>query len=204
MEEVNPIRIAKRLAGLSPAAFQVFNLLSRDANDLRLRRTRSRRATSVNAGNVERHSPLRRELIKEVRSTKKVPGEYKFKTEAQIRTIKMKENALVARYRDRLAPADRICTSLTFGGLTCDGFERARQNLIEAKSSISREHIRMAVGQLLDYGHSLRNEFKLIHRAILLPKRPDPTVLKWLTSIRISVIWERRDGFADNADGRFI
>jgi len=149
MEEVDPLRISKRLAGSSPPAFQIFNLLRRDAYDLRLR-TRSRRAASGDAlDNVRRRDPLRRELIKEVRSAKKVrnaPEEYKYKTEAQIRTIEMKENALVARYRDQLALADRICTSLTFGGLTCDGFERARQNLIEAKSSVSREHIRMAVG----------------------------------------------------------
>jgi len=208
MEEVDPVRISKRLAGLSPPAFQIFNLLRRDAYDLRLRRTRSRRAASGNGlDNVRRRDPLRRELIKEVRSAKKVqkvPGEYEYKPEAEIRTIQMKENALVARYRDRLALADRICTSLTFGGLTCDGFERARQNLIEAKSSISREHIRMAVGQLFDYGHCLQNEFKDIHRAILLPKRPDQTILAWLISIKIWVIWEGKTGFADNAKGRFI
>lgn len=107
-------------------------------------------------------------------------------------------------YRAWLARGDRTSVAYDCGGLLCDGSEKARRNLIEAKSSISREHIRMAVGQLLDYAHRMRRKFDRLHHAILLPERPHRDILQWLESINIWVIWQTKKGqYLDNAKGRF-
>ena len=42
------------------------------------------------------------------------------------------------------------------------------------------------------------------HFAILLPRKPDAELLKWLAGLKISVIWKQRKAFVDNANGKFI
>jgi len=86
----------------------------------------------------------------------------------------------------------------------CDAYEERRNNLIEAKSSIKREHIRMAVGQLLDYAHLGEAVMGRPNLAILLPQRPQSEIESWLKDkLNISVIWREGNVFSDNAQGRF-
>ena len=79
-----------------------------------------------------------------------------------------------------------------------------RRNLIEAKGTISRQDIRMAVGQLLDYAYQMRNDLGDPNKAILLPKEPNQGDVGWLESVGISVIWHSGRRFQDNAGGQFI
>ena len=60
--------------------------------------------------------------------------------------------------------------------------------LIEVKSSIERPHVRMAVGQLLDYWFTLKGG-KEPHLAVLLPKRPDEEVVGFLQWMRVGLMW---------------
>jgi hypothetical protein len=61
----------------------------------------------------------------------------------------------------------------------------------------------MAVGQLLDYAFLGKEEFGEPNKAILLPKKPDSDLEKWLRHLHISIIWREGESFRDNADGRF-
>ena len=76
---------------------------------------------------------------------------YKMITEAQVRTARQIEKRLLRDYQNWLANKDRNLSAVKYGTLKCDAWEKERFNLIEAKGSTSREDIRMAAGQLLDY-----------------------------------------------------
>lgn len=116
-----------------------------------------------------------------------------------------KERALVIRYvkylRDRGVRAVRYQINLATGGaLFCDVWDARRRNLIEAKGEITRDSIRMAIGQLADYGRFLEPS----RSAVLLPERPPRDLEDLLGSAEIGVVWETTDGqFEDNSEGRF-
>jgi hypothetical protein len=71
--------------------------------------------------------------------------------------------------------------------------------LIEAKASVTRDTVRMAIGQLADYGRFVPGAA----RAILLPERPADDLISLLESQRIVAIWPKGNGFDDNGGGRF-
>lgn len=62
--------------------------------------------------------------------------------------------------------------------------------LVEAKSSASRDSVRMALGQLLDYTRFLNGTAQ----AILVPNRPEGDVLALAQSQGAAVIWPASDG----------
>lgn len=129
--------------------------------------------------------------------------DYKIQTKSKVtRAIKI-EAKLLYGYQDWLNKQDRKLSVAKYGTLRCDGYEKERGNLIEAKSSARREHIRMAVGQLLDYAFLGKQKFGEPNKAILLPKKPHPNIEKWLLSLEISIIWRERGSFLDNANGQF-
>jgi hypothetical protein len=129
--------------------------------------------------------------------------DYKLQTKAKlIRAMKV-EAALLESYRSWLQLQDRNFATVKYKTLQCDAFEEHRRNLIEAKSSASREHIRMAVGQLLDYAFQGREKFADPHKAILLPTEPPSDIVHWLDSLGIKVIWYENAAFLDNANGQF-
>lgn len=117
------------------------------------------------------------------------------------RVARRREAALVVKYRNWLG--DRDVWVANYQGLRCDVYDKERNNLIEAKSSTQREHIRMAVGQLFDYAFLGRELFKNPRMAILLPKKPELDILTWLDGLKIKVIWRQRKAFDDNAGGLF-
>lgn len=77
--------------------------------------------------------------------------------------------------------------------LFCDLFDATTNTLIEAKGSISRPTMRMAIGQLADYARLVD---PLPKKAILLPEEPRPDLLRLAASQEIAVIWPDGDGFA--------
>lgn len=69
-----------------------------------------------------------------------------------------------------------------------------RDLLIEVKSSPTRAHLRLAVGQLFDYRRML-NRRAVTDMAILLPEKPDQDSLNFLMDIGIIVMWFSDSGF---------
>jgi hypothetical protein len=129
---------------------------------------------------------------------------YEVRKTKQVTEARRREAELLDDYELWLKKQGHHLSVLKYGRIECDAWEGERQNLIEAKGSISREDIRMAVGQLLDYRFQGREKFKHPHLAILLPKGPLPANrVKWLEPLDIKVIWRTGRSFLDNANGQF-
>jgi hypothetical protein len=80
----------------------------------------------------------------------------------------------------------------------CDLRDSTVDSLVEAKGSVSREAIRMAIGQLADYRRFVGSKSTV---AILVPEQPRPDLLALLKSQGIEAIWPTADGFEDTASG---
>jgi hypothetical protein len=126
--------------------------------------------------------------------------------EERVKKFRKREKKLQDEYQDWLKSHGNDINALEFpGGLKCDLWEGDRRNLIEAKATVSREDIRMAVGQILDYCFQCNDDerFKKPNMAILLPKRPSDDKLKWIEPLGIKIIWKQNKVFQDNADNKF-
>lgn len=71
-----------------------------------------------------------------------------------------------------------------------DVFNLATDELIEAKSSSSRHHVRAALGQILDYERYVRHD----SMAVLVPTRPADEMIELLRRHGVGVIWETLSG----------
>lgn len=80
-----------------------------------------------------------------------------------------------------------------FAPLYCDLFDDTTKTLYEAKGSVARPEIRMAVGQLADYSRFMPPSSR---KALLVPELPRADLLELLDHEGISVTWP--DG------GRFV
>jgi len=129
--------------------------------------------------------------------------DYKVQTRSSVIKAKKVEAELVKGYSLWLDRQGRKLVAAKYTNLQCDGYEEDRKNLIEAKSSTTREHIRMAVGQLLDYAFQGREKLGVAHKAILLPKKPSSDMVAWLEPLKISIIWREGRVFLDDANGQF-
>jgi hypothetical protein len=122
----------------------------------------------------------------------------------EARQAKRNEQALVQEYkawlkaRGRNVGGRRIIPPGEVQSLPCDLYEDERQNLIEAKVPATRINIRMAIGQLLDYGRFVSGA-----RAVLTDMRPRPDLEQLLKTVGISCVWREGKAFVDNAGGRF-
>ncbi|MEU1801801.1 restriction endonuclease [Streptomyces sp. NPDC019937] len=63
--------------------------------------------------------------------------------------------------------------------------------LIEAKGSVTRENMRMALGQLLDYNRFVRAKYQ----AVLVPSRPRADLIELATAAGQAVIWPHGSGY---------
>jgi len=77
-----------------------------------------------------------------------------------------------------------------------DLYDRTTRTLVEAKGTVERGAIRMAIGQLADYARFVEGGAE---RAVLLPSRPRADLLELLSSEGITTIWPERDGYATSA-----
>jgi hypothetical protein len=85
------------------------------------------------------------------------------------------------------------------GALVVDGYDEIQHLLIEAKSSTSRQDVRMAIGQLLDYKRFIDPTPDL---AVLLPDVPRPEITRLCDSVDIAVVWRSHGGeFRDSRNG---
>ncbi len=129
--------------------------------------------------------------------------EYKVQRRETAAIAKRTEAKLVLAYQKWLELKTRVLHVARYGRLSCDVYEKNRNNLIEAKQSTKRELIRMAAGQLLDYSFTGRTQFGKPNMAILLPKRPNEETLGWLKEIGVHLVWKEGRMFRDNCNGQF-
>lgn len=101
------------------------------------------------------------------------------------------ESALVGSYRDHLVSqgheVSRLCVVPPGEGspLYSDLWDATDADLIEAKGSVTRDNLRQAVGQLLDYGRFANART----RTILTPARPRPDLLDYVRRVGIDVVY---------------
>ena len=70
-----------------------------------------------------------------------------------------------------------------------DIFVVETEELIEAKASSSREHIRMALGQILDYARYIPHA----SLTVLVPTKPPIEMIELLIANGVGVTWEFGD-----------
>jgi len=82
-----------------------------------------------------------------------------------------------------------------------DVYDATRNNLLEAKGTVTREAIRMAIGRLADYRRFIDPRPSC---GVLLPERPRPDLETLLSTESVAMVWPIEDGkFADNRAGAF-
>lgn len=87
----------------------------------------------------------------------------------------------------------QIRTSGLSSSLWTDLYDVEDHVLYEAKSSASREAIRMAIGQLMDYRRHIKPTNPSL--AILLPERPHDDLVDLLNSVNISIVYRHDEKF---------
>ncbi|MEJ3750040.1 restriction endonuclease [Actinomycetes bacterium KLBMP 9797] len=108
------------------------------------------------------------------------------------------EAALVQRYHTYLLSIGHTVSRLRVvppgegAPLYSDLWDQTSRELIEAKASVTRDQVRQAVGQLLDYGRFAKAD----KRSLLVPSRPRPDLLAYLRTVGIDVIYPDSDGWA--------
>jgi hypothetical protein len=179
-------------------ALALFTAMDRDPSERErlAREARSRLSSGVPARPIQLE-PAAAALVDAERM---MTAETEATLPATTKRIIRKEAQLVRRYIAWLDPdASRLkgvlipCGSCT---LRADLYDRKRNLLIEAKAESSREHIRYAIGQLLDYQRSIAPQPNL---AVLLPCAPSNEMLDLLHGLSIMVIYEDDHRFVDTA-----
>jgi hypothetical protein len=137
------------------------------------------------------------ELVKEVPIEQHLTERFVIEGSREPREAERREQRLVRQYvqylesqghdvcRLQLRPRDEPTP------LFCDLFDKTTQTLVEAKGSVARPAIRMAVGQLADYAR-LKPRART---AILLPQQPRRDLLDLADSQGIDLIWPEENGF---------
>lgn len=106
-----------------------------------------------------------------------------------------REAQLVHRYRQHLLRLGREVSRLRIlpsgetAPLYSDLWDTTSRDLIEAKATVSREHLRMAVGQLLDY----RRFVDAATLTVLVPSRPRADLLAYLAAAGIQAVYPDGD-----------
>jgi hypothetical protein len=105
--------------------------------------------------------------------------------------LERREAVLVQRYRQYLEDegyeVGRLCIVPPgeSSPLYSDLWNQTTEDLIEAKSTVTRGQMRQAVGQLLDYGRFV----PAASRTILVPSRPRQDLLDYITSVGVGVVF---------------
>lgn len=109
--------------------------------------------------------------------------------------VERREAALVHQYRDHLVSQGHNVKRLKVippgesAPLYSDLWDETTEDLIEAKGSVTREQVRMAVGQLLDYQRFIGART----RTLLVPSRPREDLLDYLESAGTRVVYPEAD-----------
>jgi hypothetical protein len=107
------------------------------------------------------------------------------------------ESALVQQYRRHLQSQGHTVTRLRvvprgeIAPLYSDLWDETTLELIEAKGNVTREQLRQAVGQILDYGRFVTSET----RTVLVPAAPRPDLIEYVKSVGMAVVFPTGDGW---------
>jgi hypothetical protein len=110
-----------------------------------------------------------------------------------------REQKLVLAFRDHLLAKGHDVSRLKIvppgeaKPLFPDLFDRTTNTLFEAKGTVERGAIRMAIGQLWDYGRFVQPPPRL---AVLLPSRPREDLCGLLTHASVEVVWREGKKFS--------
>ncbi|MFN8036126.1 MAG: hypothetical protein U0V73_09360 [Acidimicrobiia bacterium] len=118
-------------------------------------------------------------------------------TGSETRTAEQRERKLVDEYRKwrRLAPEECSRQRITLpngSSLMTDAYLNGEKTLVEAKSDVSRERVRTAIGQLYDYRRFLKGTVRL---AVLVPRELPDDLQDLLQELKIAAIWRSGSGF---------
>ena len=75
--------------------------------------------------------------------------------------------------------------------LATDLYDVTTDDLIEVKSSIAHETLRLALGQILDYERFISPKL----RTLVVPERPAQEMIDLFSTLAIRVAWPEDDGF---------
>lgn len=109
-----------------------------------------------------------------------------------------REAIIVGRYSEHLRSLGHVVGRLRVvpageaAPLYSDLWDQTASELFEAKSLGTREQLRMAVGQLADYGRFAPGA----RRTVLLPTRPRPDLCMYLRSVGVGAVFPEGDGWA--------
>ena len=105
--------------------------------------------------------------------------------------IERREASLVHRYKQYLQRKGHTVSRLRVvppgeaAPLYSDLWDETARDLIEAKGNVTREQMRSAVGQLLDYGRFVEANT----RTVLLPSCPRPDLLSFLQAAGVEAVY---------------
>jgi hypothetical protein len=74
----------------------------------------------------------------------------------------------------------------------CDIYDKTTRTVFEAKGTVARPAIRMAIGQLADYARLID---PAPARALLLPEKPRPDLMDLVRSQGISVVYRNANSY---------
>ncbi|MFC8956282.1 hypothetical protein ACFT8P_27210 [Streptomyces sp. NPDC057101] len=143
--------------------------------------------TSVKAKNSEQHTTAQ--------TIANIPGGPK--------TVHRREGLLVEAFKKHIAAAGHVHKTFQItvagepGALTPDIYDATDHVLYEGKGLTTRNHVRMALGQLMDYRrHVEKFEGDGLRVAVLLPGEPSPDLKDLLASQDVHLVYQTEDGFA--------
>lgn len=131
---------------------------------------------------------------------------YDVESKDEVKRARRQEQLLVTSYVQYMSDQGdtmvrrQIEVSGAKGSIFSDIFNETREQLIEAKVHVSRNNVRMAIGQLADYGRFIELS---VRRAVLLDSRPPGDLSDLLSKQGIAVIWPDGQRFTDDAGGEF-
>jgi hypothetical protein len=108
------------------------------------------------------------------------------------------EAALVLRYRRHLQTLGHTVARLRViptgegAPLYSDLWDETTRELVEAKGNVTRDQLRHAVGQLLDYGRFV--DARTL--SVLVPSRPRPDLIEYVKSVGMDVVYPDDDAWA--------
>jgi hypothetical protein len=126
-----------------------------------------------------------------------LPEEAKAGSATSPAPAELEENKLQNRFKEYIEREGGIPETVNIklpnlkGAIRPDFILRDRGLVIEVKPTISREHVRLAIGQVLDYSHLLGLSGEHFSPSILLPSDPAPDLAALAKSVGIGLIIER-------------
>ncbi|WP_223187484.1 restriction endonuclease [Streptomyces sp. CBMA29] len=144
------------------------------------------------------HTPVPQDIVADVATEQQNTERMAINPSSEPREAERREASLAANYERYLSEMGHTITrkKIIPAGeqrpLFTDLFDVTDNVLVEAKGSVTREAVRMALGQLFDYRRFIVPNPSL---AMLLPTRPRPDLLTLCSSVSIAVVWPHESGF---------